>query len=219
MSITTSTSARLKHLRSSISLTQKKFAETLKCSQGKVSDYESGKLSVSNDDLVIIANAYNVNLNWLLTGTGPMFLDNSTRTREKALPLITLPVVADIAAGIGIEADAVEPTEFITLPASYLALPGPYYCFRVSGISMEPELHTGDHAIVAAYRFDEDYNGSICAFRSVDGLLIKRLVHDHRRKKALLIPLNPSQKPMDYDENSPEIILIGRLAAIIRTYS
>jgi SOS-response transcriptional repressor LexA len=172
---------------------------------------------MSISDMVIIANTYNVDLNWLLTGTGSIYKEPA-HARDPKYRLISLPVVADIAAGVGIEAEDIEPREHISIPALLLPQPGPYYCFRVSGISMEPELHTGDYAVVAGFRFDEDYNGAICAFRSIDGLLIKRLVVDHRGKRSLLIPINPSQPIMIYDDTSPEITLIGRLITVIRKY-
>jgi SOS-response transcriptional repressor LexA len=213
--------ALLNELLASLKISKKKFAEQLCLSQGNVSDwFNKPNARPSIDALRRIADAYNVNLNWLITGTGTMFLNTKdAHAREDPSAFITLPVVADIAAGIGIEAEEVEPIEQLIIPIGFIELAGPYFCFRVSGISMEPELHTGDYAIVSAFRFAEDYNGAICAFRSVDGLLIKRLVHDHRRKKALLIPLNPSQPVITYDEHSSDIILIGRLATIIRKYT
>lgn len=213
---------RLKALRTALKITQKKLSEVLVCSQGKVSDYESGKLSISNNDLSIIANTYNVNLTWLITGTGPMFNNVPARAKDGTDPppskLLSIPVVADIAAGIGIEADDLPPSEFLSIDRSLLPFPGRFTAFRVCGVSMEPELHDGDYAVVASWVPDHDYDGSICAFRSIDGLLIKRLVYHHSRRKALLIPLNPSQPIIQYDSTSPDLVMLGRLVAIIRKY-
>lgn len=212
---------RLKELVLKLDVKQYQFAKSIGVSSATVSDWlNTTNVNPSIESLVRISESHNINLQWLLTGTGSMYIERP-RPREGSPVsdrIITLPVVADIAAGIGIEAEEIEPTEFLPIPAAILEHPGPYYCFRVSGTSMEPEFHTGDYAIISAYSFAEDYNGCICAFRSVDGLLLKRLVHDHRGKRALLVPINPTHPIQIYDENSPEIILIGRLAAIIRKY-
>ncbi len=211
----------LVQLIDSLKVSKKKFAESIGVSQGNVSDwFNKPNARPSIDALKRISDTHNVNLNWLITGKGDMY--NSTHAREKppGLGLISLPVYAEIAAGIGIEAENIEPAETITIPREIvLDIPGPYYCFKVNGVSMEPELHTGDYAIIAGWQYDHDYDGALCAFRSVDGLLIKRLVYDPRGKRCLLVPLNPVHKIMIYDDNSPDIKLIGRLVAIIRKYT
>jgi phage repressor protein C with HTH and peptisase S24 domain len=211
----------LNELLSSLKLSKKKFAEQLGLSQGNVSDwFNRPGYRPSIDALKRISDTYNVNLNWLITGKGDMY--NSTHALE--LPpgtgVLTIPVYADIAAGIGIEAEDLEPTESISLPRELiLDIPGPYYCFKVNGVSMEPELHTGDYAIISGWQFGVDYNGSLCAFRSVDGLLIKRLVYDNRCKRCLLVPVNPTHPIFEYDDSSPDLHMIGRLVAVIRKYT
>ncbi|MCK9556765.1 MAG: S24 family peptidase [Candidatus Cloacimonetes bacterium] len=210
----------LNELLSSLKLSKKKFAEQLGLSQGNVSDwFNRPGYRPSIDALKRISEIYNVNLNWLITGKGDMF--NSTHARENppGAGVLTIPVYADIAAGIGIEAEDLEPTESISIPSEAITnIPGPFYCFRVNGVSMEPELHTGDYAIISGWQFDVDYNGYFCAFRSVDGLLIKRLVYDHRCKRCLLVPVNPTHPIIEYDEHSPDIKIIGRLVAVLRKY-
>lgn len=211
----------LVQLIDSLKVSKKKFAESIGVSQGNVSDwFNKPNARPSIDALKRISDTHNVNLNWLITGKGDMY--NSTHAREKppGLGLISLPVYAEIAAGIGIEAEEIEPTESITIPREIIIdTPGPYYCFKVNGVSMEPELHTGDYAIIAGWQYDHDYDGALCAFRSVDGLLIKRLVYDTRGKRCLLVPLNPTHKIMKYDEHSSELQIIGRLIAVLRKYT
>ncbi|MDD4310120.1 MAG: XRE family transcriptional regulator [Candidatus Cloacimonetes bacterium] len=206
---------RVKLLLSKAGISQKEFAEKLAISPPRLNNYLSGRNAFSQNLLVKISELTNSELSWLLTGQGSMYI--KVRAREDHT-LLTLPVLADIAAGIGIEAEELEPTEYIHVDQALIELPGPYYCFKVAGRSMEPELYTGDYAIISRSYYDVDYNGRICAFRSVDGLLLKRVYFDHRGKRALLIPINPRNSIMVYDENSPEIIMIGILAAIIRKY-
>lgn len=210
-------SVRIKEIRETKKLSQVAFAAALKVTSASISFYENGKRRPDHAFLETLTNVYGINVNWLLTGEGDMFI--STLTRE-GVPsdVLCLPVLADIAAGIGIEAEDLEPSEYISIPRSLAPDGGSFYCFRVQGVSMEPELHTGDYAIISAWDFDQDYDGSLCAFRSPDGLLIKRLVYDDRCKRCLLIPLNPTHKIIQYNEDSPDLQIIGRLIAVIRKY-
>lgn len=213
-------SERVKLLLNKAAMSQRDFAKKLGISAPRLNNYLSGKHNIPQDLLIMMSELTNAELSWLLTGKGDMY--NSTHARDKppGLGVLSLPVYAEIAAGIGIEAEDMEPTETITIPREIIIdIPGPFYCFRVNGVSMEPELHTGDYAIIAGWQFDVDYDGALCAFRSCDGLLIKRLVYDHKCKRCILVPLNPTHKLMIYDEHSPDIQIIGRLVAVIRKYN
>lgn len=207
---------RIKELINKLSMPQNKFAQMLNISAPRLNNYLSGNREFPKDILVNIAKITNCELTWLITGTGPMYNERA-RVKDES-QTVALPVVADIAAGIGIEAEGIEPTEFITLDRSLLPVPGRFTAFRVCGSSMEPEIHPGDYAIIQAWEFDQDYDGTICAFRSIDGLLIKRLVYNHGKRRALLVPLNSSQPIIQYDATSPDLIMIGPVVAIIRRF-
>jgi SOS-response transcriptional repressor LexA len=154
-----------------------------------------------------------------------MFISND-RAREKPpgsdshlTTTIRVPLVADIAAGTGIEAYSMEPSQILTIDQSLLSLPGPYWAFRVEGDSMEPSLTTDDIAIVTRSWHEIDYNGMICAFRSDSGLLIKRVHIAPKAKYGLLIPINPRHQILHFDKNSPDIIMLGILVASIRLHN
>lgn len=207
----------LTELLSSLNISKKKFAEQLGLSQGNVSDwFNRPGYRPSIDALKRISDTFNVNLNWLVTGEGHIY-NVPAPARVNHSSVISLPVVADIAAGTGIEAYDLEPEEYISIDSSLLPV-RPAWVFRVSGSSMEPEILTGDYAIIAPFDPDQDYDGTILAFRSLDGLLPKRFTYDHRRKRAILIPLNPRHPLIQYDQSSSDIIMLGPLIAIIRKY-
>ncbi len=130
---------RLLTVRKSLGLTQAALCKKIGVSQGLYSKYETGALDIP-DQIKAKLFQFGISIDWLLTGTGAMYIDERARVSKHAPPsFITLPVVADIAAGIGIEAEDIEPREHISVPALLLPTSGQYYCFRVSGISMEPE--------------------------------------------------------------------------------
>lgn len=212
---------RLAELIKSLGLRQNQFAKGIGMQPASVSEWlNKPNSNPTVDSLIRISITYGVSLDWLLTGKGEMYNSTHARAKPPGSGTVSLPVYAEIAAGIGIEAEDLEPTETIIIPRDIIQdTPGPYYCFKVNGVSMEPELHTGDYAIIAGWQYDHDYDGALCAFRSVDGLLIKRLVYDARGKRCLLVPLNPTHKIMKYDEHSSELQIIGRLIAVLRKYT
>lgn len=213
----------LTELLNALNLSKKKFAEGLGLSQGNVSDwFNKANARPSIDALYKISVNHNVNLNWLVTGQGPMF--NNVPAREgkqarimRARDLIAIPVAADIAAGTGIEAFDVEPTEQLLLPRALLTLPGPYYAFKVDGESMEPHIQTGDYAVVTAAWHDLDIQSRICAVRTIDGLTLKRFYVEPAHC-ALLIPLNPNFPVTKYAPGDPDYTIVGLLMLVIRKY-
>jgi len=208
----------LTELLESLKISKKKFAEELGVSQGNVSDwFNRPGYKPSIVALKRISDTFNVNLNWLITGAGEMYID--TRTRE-AQNTIEIPVYAEIAAGKGIEAEEIEPSQHVSVSREHLAdYPGPFYAFEVKGSSMEPEMRSGDIVVVAGWDYTYDYNGHLCAFRSVDGLLVKRLFYDTTAKCLYLIPINPTNPITKHDENSADLTLIGVVVVLIRNYT
>lgn len=69
--------SRLKTLRKSLKLTQQEFANSLTMSRSNLASIESGLINLTNRNIDIICEKYNVNSNWLKTGEGEMFIDLS----------------------------------------------------------------------------------------------------------------------------------------------
>lgn len=65
---------RFRLLRQKLGLSQKEMAEGLGVPSTTISKYERGEVKPAADILAKIANTYGVNLNWLLTGLGDMFI-------------------------------------------------------------------------------------------------------------------------------------------------
>ena len=65
---------RLRSVRRFFKLTQKGLSKKLECTQSAIADYENGRIMPSAYILTKIANQYNVDLNWLLTGAGNMLV-------------------------------------------------------------------------------------------------------------------------------------------------
>ena len=73
---------RLKEFRIMKKITQEGLASLLKIATKNVSDYETGKTAPSLQSLQTIRNTYNLNLDWLLTGEGSMFISDNAENKD-----------------------------------------------------------------------------------------------------------------------------------------
>lgn len=209
-------SERLKFLLSKVDKSQRKIANDLGISAARLNNYIQGTRLVPHDVLSKLSNITGCNPGWLLTGDGEIFISPLAHAQEQ---FITLPLAADIAAGDPLEALPDSQLGSVTLPRTLLHLPPPYYAFRVSGDSMTPEIHPADVVIVSASYHELDLQNRVCAFRTPDGILLKRLYLDHKHRTGWLYSVNArSHPPLSYDKDTPDLHLIGVLILLLRNY-
>jgi transcriptional regulator with XRE-family HTH domain len=70
-------SQRLKNLRRSLKYTQEEFSKILHISKPTLVRYEAGERKPDADLLAVLADRFNVNCNWLITGKEEMFLPSN----------------------------------------------------------------------------------------------------------------------------------------------
>ena len=90
---------RLKEIRKKLHLTQFEIAKALKVNPASISQFESNKVKPSIDTLLKLSDAYDVNIHWLLTGRGSMFLDNGTKMKAD-VPMFTRKFTDDEHSGL-----------------------------------------------------------------------------------------------------------------------
>lgn len=80
--------SRIRHVRKTLGLNQKEFAQKLGITQSGVSWIEQDGNSISDQNVLLICREFNVNEDWLRTGSGEMFvqpesfsLDDFARSR------------------------------------------------------------------------------------------------------------------------------------------
>lgn len=64
---------RIEELRSALGLSQDKFGEELGVTRTAVCAWENGRRGISEQIIVSICRAFNVNRSWLVEGVGDMF--------------------------------------------------------------------------------------------------------------------------------------------------
>lgn len=85
---------RLKEVRGVKQLKLFELASLLNMSQGYLSCVENGKRRFTQENLVLLSEKLNVNIQWLLTGEGEMFMAGShnriDKTTRKTVEIMTL---------------------------------------------------------------------------------------------------------------------------------
>ncbi len=218
---------RINKIRLENNLNQVDFSQALGYTQAAISRYINDKTTPESDFLKSLSKVYNVNINWLLTGEGSMFLSDPQDIQSSILNLpsprartISIPVVGEIAAGPPIEIyNNQEPLMHITLEKSLIPHPDKIICFRVHGSSMEPEIMHRDIILINS-DFDRlALDHKICAFRVDGGITLKRLIYNHKCETTLLIPINQCYDPIVFHwEETRDIEIIGVLMFCFRRY-
>ena len=233
---------RLISFRKARKITQIELGEAIGMKQASIHDYEKNKVSPSIETIQKIANHYNVNLNWLLTGKGPMYLPDDVPAVDKLEELkreighqfnsvlVTqlsnytntekndywyLPITGDIACGEPMKM-VIDDSEKL-IPISKKKLQSPQDCdiLRVNGESMMPDIEHSDLVVIRRETNWINCNNKIVAVRNSDGLTLKKLAFDERRGTATLIPSNKRYPVIIADESS---VLCGYLILLIRYF-
>ena len=207
---------RLAEVRKFYGHTQKAMAEELLLTHSTYNRYESNTIEPNMQFLHEYCNNCNVNINWLLTGKGEMFLtDRALEVISDPDAFINVEVIESISAGEPLHINNGEPVDYIPIHKSLLRYPYKYYCFPVNGTSMAPEIEHGDYVIIEERHDFADLDGQVIAVNSDDGLTLKRLILDHKNKCSYLLPGNKVFTPILMNETHK---ILGVLKLIIRRY-
>lgn len=74
---------RFKELRKFLKLTQKEMAEALDKTYIMIQNYEKGRRAITDGVLLNLQEKFNVNIEWMRTGQGSMFLDKKKDDKNK----------------------------------------------------------------------------------------------------------------------------------------
>ena len=219
---------RIKDIRKAKKITQNELAIVLKIDQSNVSDYENDKYMPSFQTIDNMRVAYNVDLHWLFSGEGSMFITD-TKVVNHATVSEFIPNLREASADdfweleISGDIQAGEPLPIMeyyvdaTVPVSktLIQTPQDYYCFRVNGDSMTPEVKHQDHVIICNKFHTERLDNKIIAVRTLDGITLKKLILDQNKQQSYLFPINSAYKPLLCTDDDK---ILGYLKLIIRIY-
>lgn len=202
----------LKSLRTASGLTQDDLSKKIKISRSTVGMYESGSREPDYETLELIADFFNVDIDYLLGRTNKTtFIPNSHSRISRGHPVI-INVLGRVAAGVPIEAvtDIVD-TEEIT---EDLARTGEFFGLQIKGDSMEPRICDGDVVIVRQQE-DADSGDTVIAMVNGNDAVCKRLL---KYKDGIsLISLNTKYEPMVFSKDDIEqtpVRIIGKVVEL-----
>lgn len=134
----------LKKARKEAGLTQVELAEMLNVTQGTIANWERAVREPDIETIRTIAEKLKVPVEYFFSTEK----QGETNYIEISAPkLVSIPVIGRVAAGLQCFAD-MQIEEYAPCDASLLHTGYDYVYLRVTGDSMEPELHEGDKVLV-----------------------------------------------------------------------
>ena len=184
---------RVRKLRKSLGLTQEELAKILKTSGSYISDIEKNKLIPGGKFLYEILKNFKVNINWILKGEGPIFIEKDKSQGDEVLgedqegyfyiPLIEGRVTAGKDGGILYEkVEDYYPFKLSWIKKKFGRSPDrrkALVLVRVYGDSMIPTINPDELVLVDTWPQEkiEIKNGRIYLIRQPDSTItIKRMI-------------------------------------------
>jgi len=220
---------RLKTIIDSLGMKHKDFAKLSGIPYPTLQDYLIGKSIPGGENLQKIIMKFHVNLNWLLTGEGEMFVDekkaeiqrkNIDDVQNTTVKINYYPNVT-VSAGYGIQNED-ESFSIFEVPRQFLIAIGIKFfknldLISVVGDSMEPFISNGEMIIVE--RTQEARNGDIVIANINGEVYVKKLQKDPFKRYVKLISTNPAYLDIELkDEELDCLKIIGVVRAKIRPF-
>ena len=194
--------ARIRRAREAKGMSQAKLAALVGVPSQSISAWERGEVVPGAKNILRLAEALGVSVDWLLTGQG----------RDASAPsdVAWVPVYEGVPAGPPYDPGDPDAVELVPVPRSWA---GRVFGVRVRGDSMEPTIKAGDTVIVAVDVAWDD--GDVVLVRLDGGeYTLKRL--RKRDGVVMLIPDNPSYEPIVV-ERDRDAGVVGVVVAVLRT--
>ncbi len=133
--------------------------------------------------------------------------------RDTGSPVVELPLLGAVAAGLPIE--AIQETETLAVPPDMIRRRRDNYVLRVEGNSMiEEQIRDGDYIVVQAQDTAED-GQMVVALVGGEAATVKKLYREGSGQVRLQ-PANPTMKPIFAD--AADVRVQGIVVGVIRKY-
>lgn len=207
----------LKTLRNSQNLTQDELAKRLKISRSAIGMYENGSREPDFETLELIADFFNVDIDYLLGRTNKTTYIPDQSNNIPAYPnihpigTVRLPVLGEIACGVPRYAS--EDRESYTLAGTDIHAD---FCLIAHGDSMTgARIHDGD--IVFIRKQDIVNNGDIAAVVIGDEATLKRFFYYREKELLILRAENPKYPDLIYTGAELEAVHVLGLAVAFQS--
>lgn len=213
---------RFKILRDKLNLSQKELGKRLNLSDTTIQNYEYGRQQISGKALIKLKEEFNINSDWLLNGTGEMFLDNTSRQQEIS-DIISIPYYPEVSAAAGSGALVYDENTVKHLQISSAIInisTGDNVCLiNATGNSMQPVIDDRDLLLVDLSQKLITDEG-IYVIRLDTTLVVKRV--QKILNGIILISDNPQYPPRELTAdnfNENDAAVIGKVIAVIKNFN
>ena len=213
---------RVKTLRKVLQLNQTEFGKKIGITMRAVQKWENGESKPQQSTIKALISTFNVNPDWLLNGTGEMFLDNASRQQEVS-DIISIPYYPEVSAAAGSGALVYDENSVKHLQISSAIInisTGDNVCLiNATGNSMQPVIDDRDLLLVDLSNKDFIDEG-IYVVRLENTLLVKRL--QKIPNGIVLISDNPQYAPITLNSdnfNENDAAIIGKVISVIKNFN
>ncbi|MCI6474728.1 MAG: XRE family transcriptional regulator [Mucispirillum sp.] len=213
---------RIKTLRKTLKMNQNEFANKIHKVTRTLQKYESGEIVPDYSIVQLIAKTFNVNPDWLLNGTGEIFLDNINSQQEQP-DIISIPYYPEVSAAAGSGALVYDENTVKHLQISSAIInisTGDNVCLiNATGNSMQPVIDDRDLLLVDLSQKLITDEG-IYVIRLDTTLVVKRV--QKILNGIILISDNPQYPPRELTAdnfNENDAAVIGKVIAVIKNFN
>ncbi len=217
---------RLKKVMDEKNFSETAFARAIGSSQGSINSMFRRDTVPKVDFLKDIAGRFTVNLNWLLTGEGPMYQDEPGFPKPQSIQHLNghitdnpdeegafvVPMLEQsVSAGKGSHLeDDDNIAGYVALPPAITAHGAALAALPVRGDSMYPTIDNGDMVVCDGGGYDGE---GIYVLRMDGEALVKRLAK--RPGGVMVISDNGSYPDFEVSRDTP-LDVIGRIRAVVK---
>ena len=198
---------RLKQLRKERNINQRELSEYLKVAPSTISMYENGQREPNFEVLEVLADFFNVDMNYLLGKT-----DKTTKLIIDKPQGLKIPVLGTVAAGIPISA-VEDILDYEEVPQSW-ENQGEFFGLRIKGDSMQPKMDDGD-VVIVRQQSDANNGDTVIALVNGDDATCKKL--QKTENGIMLVSTNPNYLPMFFTNEeivTKPVVILGKVVEL-----
>lgn len=198
---------RLKQLRKERNINQRELSEYLKVAPSTISMYENGQREPNFEVLEVLADFFNVDMNYLLGKT-----DKTTKLIIDKPQGLKIPVLGTVAAGIPISA-VEDILDYEEIPQSW-ENQGEFFGLRIKGDSMQPKMDDGD-VVIVRQQSDANSGDTVIALVNGDDATCKKL--QKTENGIMLVSTNPNYLPMFFTNEeivTKPVVILGKVVEL-----
>lgn len=202
---------RLKQLRKERNINQRELSEYLKVAPSTISMYENGQREPNFEVLEVLADFFNVDMNYLLGKT-----DKTTKLIIDKPQGLKIPVLGTVAAGIPISA-VEDILDYEEIDSSFQSQ-GEFFALRIKGDSMQPKMDDGD-VVIVRQQSDANNGDTVIALINGDDATCKKL--KKTENGIMLVSTNPNYLPMFFTNEeivTKPVVILGKVVELRQKY-